>query len=362
MSDDNTEKTEIEKNESQPQRLNMLPALLSLFCPGLGQLSQKRTGAAVGFFMLFLLTGFLPIIILSLLFIDRFSQESLGIHVLHIVVFAGVCVPLMLAFFCSVIDAVAWKQGDRTRFKPLLTVGGVIFLFVLVALLLPSVPSAREAARRMQCTNNLKQIGLGFHNYLDTYGHFPPAYSVDENGKPLHSWRVLILPFMEQKTLYDQIRLDEPWDSEYNRQFHDTLISVFRCPSGSSLELLKRAKPDLKTDGNCCYSVVIGPETAFSGSEAVSCDDITDGTSNTILVVERLMPVCWMDPNNEIGFDTACEGINHNVYGIGSAHAHVANVLMADGSVQSLLDSTEPEFLRALLTKSGDDNSRFLIK
>src|SRR4029453_12945484 len=73
-----------------------------------------------------------------------------------------------------------------------------------VALLLPAVQQAREAARRTQCKNNLKQIGLALHNYADVYGSFPPAYIADETDKPMHSWRVLILPFLDQDQLYKE--------------------------------------------------------------------------------------------------------------------------------------------------------------
>jgi len=359
MSDDNTEKIEIEKNEPQPQRLNMFPALLSLFCPGLGQLLQKRAGAAFGFFLLFLLTGLLPFIIMTLLFVDRFAYESLQVHILHILVFLGVCVPLMLAFCFSVLDAATWKQGERTRFMSTIVrfFVAIAILGFLVALLLPAVPAARPAAMRMQCSNNLKQIALAMHTYHDVYKCLPPAYTVDEDGQPLHSWRVLILPYIEQTALYEQIRLDEPWDSEHNWQFHDVVISAFQCPSGGLNARFRREMPTLKADGNCYYSAVIRPETPFFGCEAMSLGDIHDGASNTILIVERLLPVCWMDPNNDIGFDTACRGVNSDLRGIGSAHTGGANVAIADGSVIFISDTINPETLRAALTKSGGENT-----
>ena len=84
---------------------------------------------------------------------------------------------------------------------------------ILVALLLPAVQASREAARRAQCANNLKQIGLAFHNYHDAHKTFPPAYIPDKDGKPMHSWRVLILPYLEQQALYKRYNFDEPWDS-----------------------------------------------------------------------------------------------------------------------------------------------------
>jgi len=156
--------------------------------------------------------------------------------------------------------------------------------------------------------------------------------------------------------LYEKIRLDEPWDSEYNRQFHDVSLSAFRCPSAGLHERIRREMPNLVIDGNCYYSIVLGPETPFIGSKPMPFSSISDGTSNTIFVVERLLPVCWMDPNNEIGFDTACSGVNRNIHGIGSAHTGGANVAIADGSVQFISDTIKQETLRALLTKSGGES------
>ncbi len=97
-----------------------------------------------------------------------------------------------------------------------------------VALLLPAVQQARNAARRMQFMNNMKQLGLATLNYESKHRTYPPLFSVDEDGKPLHSWRVLILPYLGQQELYDQIRLDEPWDSEWNSQFHNDCPVVYK--------------------------------------------------------------------------------------------------------------------------------------
>ena len=102
----------------------------------------------------------------------------------------------------------------------------------MIALLLPAVQSAREAARRAQCSNNLKQIGLAFHNYHDSYGCLPPAYIPDGNGQPMHSWRVLILPFVEQSPLYDQYDFDEPWNGPNNSKLpRNARTSSFARPT-----------------------------------------------------------------------------------------------------------------------------------
>src|SRR5690606_17767117 len=99
-------------------------------------------------------------------------------------------------------------SGSGWSLAVVLIVGAVVGLLfcggILVALLLPAVQSARETARRVQCANNLKQIGLAMHNYMDVNGAFPPAYLADSDGKPMHSWRVLILPYMEHRSLYDR--------------------------------------------------------------------------------------------------------------------------------------------------------------
>ena len=92
----------------------------------------------------------------------------------------------------------------------------------------------RGNAARTQCVNNLKQIGLAMHNYHATHKTFPPAFTVDKDGKPLLSWRVLILPYLEQDALYKEFHLDEPWDSPHNRTLIERMPPTYRCPMMSS--------------------------------------------------------------------------------------------------------------------------------
>lgn len=333
-------------------------AFCSLLVPGLGQLLQKRFGAAAGFFALFLLSGFLPVVIVSLLFMDRFSYQPLRIHLLHLFAFGGLYFLFLLAIFWAVMDAArkpvenqAAKQEETTNAKQgrgrnftiieLLVV--IVVIGVLVLLLLPSIPAAREPARRMQCSNNMKQIMLGFHTYFDNYDCFPPVYTVDENGQPLHSWRVLILPYLEQNTLYEKIRLDEPWDSEHNRQFHAEAPSVFRCPSGTPPETVEIPVP-----AGSFYSVVDGPDAAFFGSQSKPSTE--EERAETIFLVERRTPVNWMDPSREITFEIACQGVNVDAMGISSYHPGGASVACGDGSVTFLSDSIKPGELRKMLT------------
>jgi len=334
---------------TDPQRpFNKYHAFCSLLIPGLGQLFQKRVGAAIGFFLLFVLTAFLPGLIVAILFVDRFSQELSSIQLLHVVIFVTICFPLMLAYYATVLDAAMWKQGDRTLFKPYLFVGGILFFFVLVILLLPAVPSAREAAKRMQCSNYMKNIEIAFHNYHGKHGHYPPAYTVDEEGNPLHSWRVLILPYIEQSTLYEQIRLDEPWDSEYNRQFHSKAPRIFHCPSNVNTPM----------PSGCCYSVIVGAEAAFTGSEPREFSGKVSDLSETIFLVERKVPVNWMDPSREISFDDACKGINVDAMGMSSFHSAGVLAGLGDGRVQTISDTVDSKVLRQLLTFDNDNRER----
>lgn len=222
----------------------------------------------------------------------------------------------------------------------LLACGGV-----LAALLLPAVQAAREAARRDQCTNNLRQVGLAMHNYHDVYGSFPPAYIADEDGKPMHSWRVLILPFLEQKPLYDRYRFDEPWDGPNNRLLAGSMPTVFRCPSEQA------AAP-----GVTSYAVVSGPGTVFDGPQSTAFSAINDGTSYTLLAVEFAgSDIHWMEPRDLDASQltavvNAPDGVN-----ISSEHPGGANAVFADGHVQFLSSSIDPQTLHDLTTISGGE-------
>lgn len=141
-------------------------------------------------------------------------------------------------------------------------------------LLFPAVQAAREAARRVQCINNMKQIELAIHAYHDTHMSLPPAYTTDEDGKPMHSWRVLILPFLGQNTLSEQYDFDQPWDSPGNLAFAENMPECFRCASDDMLG----------TETN--YMVITGAGTMFEGTDAMGMRQITDGMSNTAMLVE----------------------------------------------------------------------------
>ena len=224
---------------------------------------------------------------------------------------------------------------------PALLLVGVAVIGILIALLLPAVQSAREAARTMHCSNNLKQISLALLSYESTYGCFPPACITDDNGRPMHSWRVLILPFMEQQALYEQYDFDQPWDSLNNRMVTNRVLRCYHCPSVPQT-------PGTETN----YVMIVGPETVAFENSAVAMTEIVDGTSNTIMVIETAdSGIQWAEPRDLSADDLSLRINDGSGEGIGSHHHGGVNASFCDGSVHFLSDSTDPETLRQMINR-----------
>jgi uncharacterized protein (DUF983 family) len=223
----------------------------------------------------------------------------------------------------------------------LLVCGGLFAWFSFRAAPMMST-GARKAALRSQCTANLKQIALALQNYNAVYGRFPPAVVTDNGGKPMHSWRVAILPFLQQQPLYSRYNLKEPWDSPNNRRVAQSIVSEYRCPDDDGAA----------TDTS--YVMITGPNT-FGGkpNEGVRLDEITDGASNTIAVVEMANSgIGWTEPR-----DPPIEGLPMEVNGppgksISSNHPGGANTVMADCTVRLLPSDLDAETLRRLLIRN----------
>jgi prepilin-type processing-associated H-X9-DG protein len=268
----------------------------------------------------------------------------------------------LLAGVVVLLRKTFWPKGDQSRLSGtpfLILLWGIWILVALVLgvflfLLLPVSSVGREAPLRITCVNNLRQIGLALHNYHDEHGCFPPAYTADERGQRLHSWRTLLLPYLEHEGLYDQLRLDEPWDSPHNRATIEEwdAPSVFRCPS---------AHDDPPAT---CYVMIVGPETFSSGPSGRSIKDITDGTSNTITVVETEgSGIHWAEPRDLDSRTLNFQSDEPAEYGIRSNHPQVVNAAFADGSVHSIDKEIDPQLFKALLTVAGgEDVSTFREK
>ncbi|QEG39099.1 DUF1559 family PulG-like putative transporter [Roseimaritima ulvae] len=204
---------------------------------------------------------------------------------------------------------------------------------------MPAIEACVEAEHRIECMKNLQRISLAMLLYEREHGTLPPAYTVDAAGKPLHSWRVLLLPYLGEQKLWSKLRLDEPWDSEHNRQFHDVLVSRYQCPSAE-------LRP-----GQTTYSVVVGNDTAFHEGEGKALDDF--GT-HLALVVERQQAVCWMDPMSELPQSIAYQGINHNAAGLGSPHPGGLNIGFRDGGATFISETFELSKLQGLLDGTAE--------
>lgn len=225
----------------------------------------------------------------------------------------------------------------------------VLGAIVLFALLLFAVQAALEAGRWAQCNGHLKQLGVALHNYHSQNGCFPPPYIADESGNPMHSWRVLLLPYMGCQDLYDRYRFDEPWNSPHNRELERNMPPVLRCPSAQSKS----------GNTNTSYVAVIGPGLLFDPARVNRIADVANGLSNTIAIVESTGPqgagIPWMAPA-DLDLDTMNPVIN-GIPGpaIASTHAHGAGILTADGAAHFIKEGISAQTLRAMLTIAGDD-------
>ena len=206
---------------------------------------------------------------------------------------------------------------------------------VLTGLLLPAVQSAREAARRMQSQNNIRQLGLALLNYESAYRKFPPRASMDTQDKPLLSWRVAILPYVEQQALYNEFHLDEPWDSDHNINLLDRMPAVFKHPNYAG------------PGGNTVYVAPYLEGSVWTRQDP-RLRDILDGTSNTIalLEVDDANAVPWTKPEDlDIDEKDLMECIRKPVM----------SVLLFDCSARVISEFIDPEILEAMITSNGGE-------
>jgi Protein of unknown function (DUF1559)/BlaR1 peptidase M56 len=209
-----------------------------------------------------------------------------------------------------------------------------------VRLLLPAVGASREAARRAQCSNNMKQIGLAMFNYYEVNKCFPPAVLYGPDGKTPYSWRVALLPYLEQNPLYSQYKFDEPWDGPNNSKLIPLMPFTFRCPDDDNAG----------RSHHCSYFVLTGPETIFPvRKQGTKMQEVTDGTSNTILVVEARRDVPWTKPE-DIPY-----AADKPVPTLGGFHPNGFNAGMADGAARFIKDSINENTLRALISRAAGE-------
>jgi hypothetical protein len=209
------------------------------------------------------------------------------------------------------------------------------------------ITKARQAAKRMQSLNNLKQFALAILTYEATYEKFPARAIFSKEGKPLLSWRVAILPYIEQEPLYKQFHLDEPWDSENNKPLIAKMPAIFADPDAGPAGA-----------GHTRYQVVTGPGTVFDGDKACRIADITDGTSNTLLVVEvgADKSVVWTKPD-DVEFDP-----KQPLAPFGTLGEEGLKAVFCDGAARIISRAIDAETLNRLIQRADGqpiDQSKF---
>jgi Protein of unknown function (DUF1559) len=233
-----------------------------------------------------------------------------------------------------------WQMSVRGLMKLILYLGcGLGLLMMLGEAVSCRVP------RQAICANNLKQIALALHNYHERFGSFPPAYIPDASGRPMHSWRVLILPFLEEEPLYDKYDFREPWNGPNNIKLLNSMPHIFACPSRPS-------NPANLTS----YVAITGPSTMFPGATSVKFTDVTDGVSQTVMVVETAnISIPWSAPV-DLDIRTMSLQINDPKNpAISSKHPGGANIVCGDGWSRFFYDTLAPTRLRSLITIDGGD-------
>ncbi len=220
----------------------------------------------------------------------------------------------------------------------------------------------REVVWRAQCVNNLKQIALALHIYHDQYGCFPPPVVRGADGTPMHSWRVLILPFLgdsDSRELYKQYDFSQPWDGPNNRSLAQLMPHCYACPS-----VVEKTKERYTTQ----YVAVTGPGTIWPPEGESRIGDVTDGTPNTLLVVEwGESDIHWMEPRDLVLPNPArADDLGYHVpsghpyeTGYFIIQKHIAgNVATVDGSVGYAPWPLSAEGLAALAQRSDDRPGR----
>jgi hypothetical protein len=204
-----------------------------------------------------------------------------------------------------------------------------------------AVVRVRESAGRVQSQNNLRQLAVAMHNYAAANGNrFPPQAVYNPDGKPLLSWRVLLLPYLDQEALYKEFHLDEPWDSPHNKKLLAGMPRVFALPG----------RPAGATE--TCYQGFVGPGAFFEGRQGLRLpQDFPDGTSNTVMLVEAGRAVPWTKPD-DVPYDP---DVTKPLPQLGGHFRDGFNAALVDGSARFVRKTVSDPSLRAAITRNGGD-------
>jgi len=241
----------------------------------------------------------------------------------------------------------AWAVYASRRGKPESVVWPVLACFVIsipIAMMFPVMHSG-ENSQSVICKRNMKEIYFALAQYHAVHGSYPPAYIADESGKPMHSWRVLILPYLGHKDIYAKYNFDEQWDGPNNSKLHEIALPLYHCPDD------KPAAGEAETS----YVVAVGPDTLFPGTETVAISQITAPTTRTFLLVETTNSgIHWMEPR-DLNVAQMAPSINPKTgRGISSNHPGGVNAVFVDGHISFIGEmQVTPDEVRGMLSRDG---------
>jgi prepilin-type processing-associated H-X9-DG protein len=254
---------------------------------------------------------------------------------------AGGAVGFFAAMFaiCAALMLIKRKQ-----FGIVGAFGCAFSLIMSVALSLPAVNGGGPSPRN-ECSNSMKQLALGLLNYADKQGHFPPAFVSDSLGRPLHSWRTLLLPEVEEGKLYSRYDLSQPWDSPQNSKVIQANLACYECPVDENA-----------ATSTTSYVAVIAPGSVWSVPGGAKLSQITDGPANTILLVEmKNSGIKWAEPRDldlsNLPPGTTKQYLLHSL----SNHAGGFNAVFADAHVEFIPETIPWADFEAMLTIAGGE-------
>jgi hypothetical protein len=240
-------------------------------------------------------------------------------------------------------------QGEPRRGKLrrgcISVVAGLLFLGCCA--LLPCASKVRDGEGWVRSAVSVQRTGEALRRHHEVYGHLPPAVVTGKDGKPLYSWRVALLPFLEEDALYKQFHLDEPWDSRHNKPLLEQMPRCYQPALGGD-----------DPPGRTRYQVFVGPGAAFE-RPGLTWDDFPD-PANTILVVEAATPVPWAKPVDLVydptgplpalgaGFSQPVHFLCYEVW-----RRPGFNACFGDGSTRFIRSDTDEKALRGFITRGG---------
>jgi hypothetical protein len=222
----------------------------------------------------------------------------------------------------------------------------------LTTLLVAAIEKVRTAADRMISGSNMRQLMIAMHNFHADYAHLPEAATTDKNGKPLLSWRVTVLPYIEQDELYKKFKLDEPWDSPHNKAVleNNPMPKLFEHPAKKDGETKKTYyKLFVSKKG-------VSPAAGFTEGQKITLGQLTvqDGTSNTVAMVETGPPIIWTKPE-DIDFDPTKPFPKL----VSVWKEPLTNAAFFDGSVRQFKLGVHEDVWKAVVTRNGGEEVDF---